>query len=154
MTTHIRIAPEDPGQDDVMALLAAGERYGASLYPAESNHFVPIDTLRAPNVLFLVARDATGAAIGTGAVVVETGWGEIKRMWLEPAARGHGLSKRLLAMLEDHVRSAGLPLLRLETGIHNAEALALYERSGFVRIGPFGTYTDDPLSVFMEKAVS
>ena len=87
------------------------------------------------------------------AVVVEPGWGEIKRMWIEPAARGQGLSRRLLGLLEDHVRAAGVPLLRLETGIHNAEALALYSRSGFVRIGPFGNYADDPLSVFMEKAV-
>lgn len=153
MTSDIRIAPEDPGQPEIRALLEAGERYGAALYPAESNHFASIDTLRAPEVLFLVARDAAGKAVGTGAVLVEAGWGEIKRMWVEPAARGHGLSKRLLGMLETHVREAGVPLLRLETGIHNNEALALYERSGFVRIGPFGSYADDPLSVFMEKAL-
>jgi putative acetyltransferase len=49
------------------------------------------------------------------------------------------------------VIEAGQSLLRLETGIDNHEALALYERQGFVRRGPFGDYREDPLSVFMEK---
>lgn len=31
------------------------------------------------------------------------------------------------------------------------EAIALYERAGFVRCAPFGEYRDDPLSIFMEK---
>jgi putative acetyltransferase len=41
--------------------------------------------------------------------------------------------------------------LKLETGIHQPEAIALYERFGFVRCGPFGDYQPDPLSVFMDK---
>jgi putative acetyltransferase len=45
----------------------------------------------------------------------------------------------------------GIGTLRLETGIHQPEALALYERAGFVRSPPFGDYREDPLSVFMEK---
>lgn len=39
----------------------------------------------------------------------------------------------------------------LETGIHSHEALALYKRCGFARRGRFGSYSDDPLSVFMER---
>ena len=50
--------------------------------------------------------------------------------------------------------ASGLPLLRLETGIHNTEALALYRRAGFVECAPFGDYAPDPLSVFMEKRVN
>jgi putative acetyltransferase len=41
--------------------------------------------------------------------------------------------------------------LRLETGIHQREAIALYERRGFHRIPPFGPYTDDPLTLCYEK---
>jgi putative acetyltransferase len=41
--------------------------------------------------------------------------------------------------------------LRLETGIHQPEALGLYRAAGFVERGPFGPYRPDPLSVFMEK---
>jgi ribosomal protein S18 acetylase RimI-like enzyme len=44
-----------------------------------------------------------------------------------------------------------MKLVRLETGIHQPEAISLYERAGFYRIPPFGSYTDDPLSLCYEK---
>lgn len=145
------IALEDPAKPEIIALLEDGERYGASLYPAESNHFLSIDELRADNVRFAVARDSDGVAVATGALALNEDWAELKRMWVVPAARGKGLSRALLRELEARAREAGVTWLRLETGIANHEALGLYERTGFVRIGPFGDYRPDPLSVFMEK---
>ena len=100
---------------------------------------------------FLVVRDGR-EAIGCGALLRDPrGWGEVKRMFVRPEQRGRGIGKRVLAELEAIARDARLPLLRLETGIHNADALALYRRAGFVECAPFGDYTPDPLSVFMEK---
>ena len=55
-----RFGLEDPVQPEIVALLDEGERYGAALYPAESNHFLSIESLRAPNIRFVVARDAAG----------------------------------------------------------------------------------------------
>ena len=49
------------------------------------------------------------------------------------------------------VNLGGLQALMLETGIHQAPAIRLYERAGFVRREPFGDYQADPLSLFMEK---
>jgi putative acetyltransferase len=149
------IRPEDPGEPGVAALLAAGEAFSASLYPAESNHIVPLDALRGPHVTFLVARDEAGRAVGTGAMIAAAGEaaGEIKRMWVEPDWRGSGLAAALLAWLEEAARGRGLGALRLETGVVSHAALRLYERSGYVRRGPFGGYGPDPLSVFMEKAL-
>lgn len=152
--TEITISREDPGAPDVLALLMEGEAYGAALYPAESNHYLPLDALRAPHVLFLVARTADGVAIGTGAIVANDGWAEIKRMWVDPAQRGKGLSKRLLGMLEAHVAAQGIRAVRLETGIHNTEALGLYERMGYAVRDAFAPYAPDPLSVFMEKQLT
>jgi putative acetyltransferase len=149
-----RITLEDPAAPEILTLLEEGERYGASLYPAESNHFPPIEALRNANVRFVVARDADGAAIATGAVALHDGWAELKRMWVVPAARGRGLSKAILSDLEARVRREGIAILRLETGVDNREALALYERCGFARRGPFADYGPDPLSVFMEKALA
>lgn len=60
----------------------------------------------------------------------------------------------MLAHLEDHARAHGVPLLRLETGIHQREAIGLYEGWGFYRISPFGPYTDDPLSRCYEKRLT
>lgn len=149
MKFHIGL--EDPATPEVIALLEDGDAYGASLYPAESNHFLPLEALRAEAVRFVVARDQDGVAVGTGAIALDEGFAELKRMWVVPAARGKGLSSAILADLETRARDAGQSLMRLETGIDNREALALYERKGFVRRGPFGDYLEDPLSVFMEK---
>ena len=146
-----KIDREDPATPEVIALLEDGDAYGASLYPAESNHFLPLDALRADNVHFVVARDEHNVALGTGAIALAQDWAELKRMWVVPEARGKGLSKAILGDLEARARNAGFALLRLETGIANHEALALYERCGFIRRGPFGDYREDPLSVFMEK---
>jgi putative acetyltransferase len=41
----------------------------------------------------------------------------------------------------------------LETGIHQAPAIRLYERAGFRRILPFGDYKEDSLSLFYEKRI-
>jgi hypothetical protein len=46
-----------------------------------------------------------------------------------------------------------VPLLRLETGIYQQEAIGLYERAGFQRTGPFGDYVMDPLSLYYEMVL-
>jgi putative acetyltransferase len=122
-----------------------------ALYPAESNHFVDAAALVRPEVIFLVAR-ANGCALGCGAIVdAGDGSGELKRMWVDPSARGRKLGARLLAALEAAARDRGLDIVRLETGIAQPEALGLYRAAGFAERGPFGSYVSDPLSIFMEK---
>jgi putative acetyltransferase len=152
--TGLKINTEDPSQPDIMMLLRDGEQHSAQLYPAESNHHMALSALRASNVRFLVVRDASGRAVGTGALVLDGAWAELKRMWVIPAARGLGLSKLILAALEARARSEGVHTLRLETGVENHAALGLYTRAGFKRRQPFGDYRADPLSVFMEKDLS
>ncbi len=120
------------------------------LYPAESNHHLPLAALLAPGVQFFVARDAGGLALATGAVVVNGDWAEIKRMWVVENARGRGLSRILLTVLVDAARKAGVTALRLETGIDSHAALGLYQSFGFRERHPFADYREDPLSVFME----
>jgi len=147
----VAIARETPDQPEVLAFLAESDRYAASLYPAESNHLLDVGALLEPQVRFLVARRAD-VAVGCGALVVgQNSTAEIKRMWVAPQARGLGLGRQLLAALEQIGSTERTATLQLETGIHNAEALALYRRAGYVEIGPFGAYEPDPLSVFMEK---
>jgi putative acetyltransferase len=85
---------------------------------------------------------------------VEAGYGEVKRMYVAPAARGQGLGRQMLAAIEARAAGEGLELLRLETGIRQAEALGLYRASGYADCEPFGSYLADPLSVFMEKRLT
>ncbi len=147
----MRIALESPDQPDVIALIAELDAYQDSLYPAESRHALDLGVLVQPHVLFAVARDPSGQAVGCAAVVLEANAGELKRMFVSPVARGEGVAQRLLDRLETEAVQRGCSVLRLETGPYQPEALGLYARCGFERRGPFGGYTDDPLSVFMEK---
>ncbi|MGK9165359.1 GNAT family N-acetyltransferase [Inquilinus limosus] len=123
----------------------------ASLYPAESNHMLDISSLERPEVRFFVAR-REGRVVGCGALRVGTGGqAELKRMFVDPAARGLKVGRDLLARIEDEARTLGVRLIQLETGIHQPEAIGLYRRFGYRDRGPFGDYGPDPLSLFMEK---
>jgi len=148
-----RLEPAD--QPDVIRLIDELDAYQKPLYPAESHHGIDLAALSRPEVLFAVARDDAGAALGCGAIVLDApqraSFGELKRMYTRPAQRGRGIARRLLALLEHEARARGCRTLALETGNRQPEALALYERSGYRRCGPFGTYVDDPHSVFMRK---
>jgi putative acetyltransferase len=150
----LTIRQESPDQPDVIALVEALDAHAMALYPPESNHLIDIAALSDPAVTFLVVRDGS-EAVGCGAILRDPrGWGEVKRMYVQPDQRGRRIGRRVLAELEAIARRDGLRLLRLETGIHNSAALALYRRAGFTERGPFGDYAPDALSVFMEKRVS
>jgi len=154
VTGTLTIRPEAPDQPDVLRLIEALDAQMTALYPPESNHLLDVAALTDPAVTFLVAREG-GEAIGCGALLRDPrGWGEVKRMVVRPDRRGRGIGKRVLTGLELTARHARLPFLRLETGIHNGDALALYRATGFVECEPFGDYKPDPLSVFMEKRVT
>jgi putative acetyltransferase len=145
------INTETPDQPEVRSMLARLDAYCAALYPAESNHLMDVESLLRDGVLFLVARDVDGSAVGCAALVNRDGYGEVKRMFVDERKRGLGTGRKLLDHLAMFARMAGLGVLRLETGIHQPEAIGLYERAGFVRRAPFGDYAEDPLSLFMEK---
>lgn len=148
------IARENPDQPDVIALIADLDAYQDALYPPESRHALDLSSLKQDNVRFFVARNATGQAVGCGAVVLGDAWGEIKRMYVSPACRGQGVARRLLMALEAAAAQAGCRMLMLETGPYQPQALGLYAALGYERRGPFGSYRDDPLSVFMHKTIA
>ena len=145
---------ESADQPDVIALISALDAYQGALYPPESNYHVSVEALKRSNVLFCVVRDADGMALGCGAVVLLDGYGELKRMYVSPAQRGRGIAKAIITFLEREAARRGCSTLRLETGIHQAEAIGLYGRAGYARRGRYGDYPEDPLSVFMEKRIS
>lgn len=148
----MNIAFETPDQTEVLNLIADLDAYQLSLYPPESVYSLDLASLMQPNVLFAVARNAGREAVGCGAIVLTAEYGELKRMYVRPEARGQGVAKKLLNLLESEAKAQGCALLTLETGPYQQEALALYERNGYQRRGPYGGYPDDPLSVFMQKA--
>lgn len=151
--SDVTLEIESPRQADVEGLLVALDAYQAALYPAESNHFLDVEALAAPTVRFFVARRG-GQALGCGALRIDAaGYGELKRMFVRPEARGLRLGRRILDRIEEEARRERLRCLRLETGIHQPEALGLYRAAGYEERDAFGEYKPDPLSVFMEKSL-
>ncbi len=146
----IEIKRADPR--DFVSFLNASEDYAASLYPAESNHMLDVETLLRPQMNFFGVL-VDGAVKGCGGFWAHEDYVEIKRVWIDPSARGLGLSRKLMTVVEDEARVMGFKFARLETGISQPEALGLYRALGYVDRGPFGDYKLDPLSVFMEKAL-
>ena len=120
------------------------------LFPVGSCHALSVDALKADHIRFFVIEDGA-ETLGTGAVALLDGYAEVKSMFTDPAARGRGVADAMLAHLEGVARQAGHDLMRLETAEALAAAVRLYERHGFSRCGPFGSYVEDPHSTFMEK---
>src|SRR5262245_50500864 len=148
---NVLIRVDDPASSTARDLIERLDELLAGLYPAESNHLLSVDALRQSDVTFLTAS-VDGEVAGCGAFVNQGGqYAEIKRMFVLPEFRGLKLGRRILDELENLARASGLELARLETGIHQSEALLLYENAGYLRRGPFGDYSEDPLSIFMEK---
>ena len=150
MRPAIFIARADPAEPTVRVLIDGLDAYQQVLYPAASNHLLDIETLRLPQMRFFVAT-VDGVARGCGGCWLHDRYAEIKRVYVDPKARGMGLAKKMMAHIENEARMAGMQLARLETGIHQPEALGLYRALGYVVRGPFGDYVEDPNSVFMEK---
>jgi len=95
------------------------------------------DELTPPAGLFVIARLA-GQPIGCGALKVkDKKIGEIKRMWVRDDARGLGVGRRVLEVLEKHAGKFGIRTLRLETNRTLKEAQALYRKSGYREVAPF-----------------
>ncbi|MFR9673514.1 GNAT family N-acetyltransferase [Streptomyces sp. TR06-5] len=119
------------------------ERYGETdVTPLDPQMFDP------PHGLYLLACDDEGRPVATGGWRTQDrndegyddGDAEIKRMFVVREARGKGLARRILAALEDSAREAGRTRMVLETGIHQPEAMALYESSGYQQVTKFGHY--------------
>jgi len=148
------ITRERPDTLDAISLIAELEAHLEPLYPRESRHGFSVDKLLAEDVAFFVLRK-NGTPAGCGGIqLAGSEYGEIKRMYVRPQFRGSGFGKSMLDHLAEYASSHDITLLRLETGIHQREAIGLYERMGFYRIPPFGPYTDDPLSRCYEKRLA
>src|SRR5262245_57287048 len=125
------ITPERPDTSDATALIAELEAYLEPLYPRESRHGYSVEKLIAQGVAFFLIRD-DGVPVGCGGIeLMSTEYGEIKRMYVRPESRGKGFAKLMLDHLAEYARSHQVGTLRLETGIHQHEAIALYEQAGF-----------------------
>jgi GNAT superfamily N-acetyltransferase len=98
-----------------------------------------------PQGIFLTAWQ-DGVLAGCAAWRAHGEDAELKRMYTVPAARRRGVAAALLAEIEMSARAAGKRRVILETGEKQPEAIALYEKCGYIRIEDFGFYKDYPMA--------
>lgn len=148
----IIIEKTDPRSAGAIALLQQSHALMRDLFEPEENSFLEIEELCAPHIQFFTARDKQ-VVLGTAALALCDGYGEVKSMFVDTHARSKGVAKALLRQVEDAARDAALPLLRLETGEALVAACKMYRSFGFKDRPAFGSYTENGVSVFMEKSL-
>ena len=106
-----------------------------------------------PQGIFIIGWDADQPVACGGVRLVSPEVGELKRMYVAPAARRRGIARAMLAHLEHQARTLGAERLRLESGLHQPEALSLYASAGYVDAEPFGHYAGAPLARHLAKSL-
>lgn len=115
-------------------------RFDTGFDPSQSIPAAPEEMTPPAGALF-IAR-LRGKPIGCGGLRFHPGQpAELKRMWVAPEARGLGLGRRLLQLLERHATEAGVKVVRLETNGSLKEAIQLYRSSGYREVPAFN---DEP----------
>lgn len=139
---------------DALAMIAGSEAWLAAIYPPHLRYALDPEELVAAGTRFVTAY-LDDRPVGCGGLAFcrdgDEAWAELKRIYADPAWRRRGIATTVVAALEAIARAGGATVLRLETGLASPDALALYDRLGYRRRGPFGAYVENGSSVFMEK---
>ncbi|MDA5523110.1 GNAT family N-acetyltransferase [Yersinia kristensenii] len=148
---NIEICQMDRFIPEIVTLINQLDAYQSALYPAESNHAEPIENLAQIKTYIYVAKwDSRIVGCATLALPRDS-VPEVKRVFVTPDCRGHGIASLLMTALIDKANTLKLKEVYLETGVFQPEAISLYQRLGFELTAQFSHYTYDALSVFMVK---
>jgi GNAT superfamily N-acetyltransferase len=151
----ITITPADPEAPEARACLNAYFDLLADRIPGIERTHVPdpdpdAHYYRPPHGTFLLAR-ADGSPLACVSLkTAGPATGEVKRLWVAPAARGMGLARRMMTAVEDAARAFGMTRLILDTNEHLPEAIALYRATGWADIAP---YTPFPATHWFGKTL-
>jgi putative acetyltransferase len=147
------IKAADPREPAITKMIADLDAYQSMLYPPESNHLDPIEKLVSGEHYFIAVWE-NKKPLGIASFKRSSAhYVELKRLYVLPKNRGKGLARKLVAELERKARQEGYSEAKLETGVRQSEALALYEKLGYEKTEPFGAYKPDPHSIFMTKSL-
>lgn len=147
-----------PFDDEDAAALRAAQRVELDSRYGSDDH-EPGTVPSAVDVpVFLVARTADapiacGGLRPLGPELFDGTAVEVKRMYVDPAARGSGVAAALLRELERHAARLGAERVVLETGTMQPDAMRFYEREGYTAIPRYGHYADSELSVCYERVL-
>ena len=144
----VTFVPSSLDSADARPLIAGLNAHALSVYPDPDSHHWRFSHEEG---LFVVAY-VDGEPAGCGGVRdFGDGTAELKRMYVDPRFRKHGVGRGLVEHLLDYARSIGVHRVLLETGVLLEEAVRLYGRCGFVEIERYGEYLDSPASLCMGR---
>ncbi|MFC9686901.1 GNAT family N-acetyltransferase [Kribbella sp. NPDC056951] len=136
-----------PGTDPAIRTLAAAQQAELAAVYGDDQPQVGLH----PDIAFILLL-LEGSPVGcVGLQPVGPGLGEIKRMYVDPSARGWGLSRHLLTAVEAEAQRNGITRLRLETGTQQLEAIALYTHHGYVPTPPYPPFENESASLCFAK---
>ncbi len=149
---QVEIRDADP--DDAAALACIAAYYKLLLtFPFLTADMLPLplpdaQKYRPPHGVFLVAW-SDDLPIGCVSLrPLEPGIAEVKRLWVDPVARGQGLARRLMRTIESRARDMGFNQLKLDSNTVLTAAVALYQADGWIETTP---YTGFPANIWMAK---
>lgn len=148
----MHITLESPNQPDVIALIAELDAYQDSLYPAEARYALDIASLASPAVLFAVARERNGAAVGCAAIVLGERYGEVKRMYVRPQCRGAGRGAVVGAGAGGGRSCAGLSCADAGNRALSARGAGVLRPAGLCALRPFWRVPRASAERFHEQA--
>jgi GNAT superfamily N-acetyltransferase len=91
----------------------------------------------------VAALDGQPVGMASGVPTDEDGVVELISMYVTPSGRGRGVGDHLLHAVEQWAQRVGAKTLRLAVAEGNRNALALYERNGFLDTGELGDLMPD-----------
>ncbi len=151
----MKIIIDDLTGGEVLALLEdhLSDMYATS--PPESVHALDVKALKASNITFFSGRKQQQLAGCVAIKTLDTHSVELKSMRTAKPFRGRGVASQLLLFALEHAKMKGFSSVSLETGTQDyfLAARTLYKKFGFVDCGPFGSYSIDPNSHFMTRAL-
>ena len=122
------------------------------LFEEEDNHYLSIDELCSPKILFYGAKYKS-CFVGCGGLLTEKNYGELKSIFTDPDYRRIGVAKSLIRRIEEDALKKNTKKIRLETGKILKPALSLYLSLGYRESIPFGNYETSDASIFLEKSL-
>ena len=149
----MKIAIDDLSGTAIANLLQEHLQNLSAISPPESMHALNIDALRKPEITFWSVWNGE-ELVGCGALKeLDRQHAEIKSMRTASAHLRKGVASSLLQHLINEAKRRNFRRLSLETGSMDAfePARRLYAKFGFHSCSPFGSYVEDPNSVFMTK---
>jgi GNAT superfamily N-acetyltransferase len=125
-----------PTEEPANSLIQAAEDHLTELYGAPDSALLR-EVFLPPEGGYLIGWEHGVPITGGGFTRHDANTAEIRRMYVLPQERGHGVARLLLVAVEDAVRAAGYSRAILDTGPKQPHAEALYRSAGYVDIENF-----------------